>query len=234
MPYCSTPSYGYSTSSSSPASVNTTRAVSSDPSATAAPARKDIQGGRKSTVKSKCHISGINSEAHHTIDKDKDKDTPYARRVKAGDAFRRGPAKGFVLLHDPAGTLGAYEMLYDNFKFYHIFEKVMTSEPINLPLGSLIKSRNGKPCSLPRANGPSGKCGVATTDGHYARHFITHLPEQIGYFWCCPACGEPFNRPDSLKRHCYTICRRRGSVTSERLHEDAKVNHFLRSVPQSR
>lgn len=151
---------------------------------------------------------------------------PYSRHVKAGLAFRDG--QDFVLLHDPKGFRGAKAKLYDNFKYFDIFEKVVTSRPYSLPLDSLTKHRHEKPCTLPKANGRPGLCGAATTDGHYSRHFLTHLPEEIGYFWCCPACGEPFNRRDSLLRHCQVTCWCVGTVSSERLFDDALLNHFLR------
>jgi hypothetical protein len=124
----------------------------------------------------------------------------------------------------PSLTRKAY--LWGSSPHYGIFTK--TLQQAKIPL-EWLKNEPGKNCKGCVAE-KRDKVEVNTDGpGHFMRHMGIHLPDGIGFFTYCPACGERFRGGDSFVRHaliCSTALTR--SINPKRLQDDGKRNVFLR------
>jgi hypothetical protein len=95
------------------------------------------------------------------------------------------------------------------------------------PKENLKNISKGKTCQLKKVNG-NGMCGWVNPDSHFPRHIYSHLPNEVAFWFHCPACGGHTNgiRKDTLKVH-VDSCARACGIPATELLKDAQNNEFL-------
>jgi len=84
---------------------------------------------------------------------------------------------------------------------------------LGFPKTNLLRVGKYKACRLRDQDGE--ECTYINKDSHLVRHIYTHLPDNLGFFVACPACGYAARRGDMFDRHAGRCARKHGIPQAE-------------------